>query len=96
MVKQCCVCTKQFVRGEGVSFHGFPKKIFEKKIWFSILNISENTKLSKFTYVCSDHFHDDDFIVKPSGVKYLKCGAVPKVNFVPEMINQVRNGIDWR
>ncbi|KAF5291366.1 hypothetical protein FQA39_LY03517 [Lamprigera yunnana] len=84
MVKQCFVCAKYFMKGKNVSFHLLPKGGYAKNQWFSVFEIGEDAERPKYTYFCSNHFHDSDFVVKPSGIKYLKQGAIPSTNPIKE------------
>lgn len=60
-------------------FDRFPNNPSKRKPWLYALGMSERSFLQKYTYVCSEHFHVQDFVIKPSGVRYLRDGAIPSV-----------------
>ncbi|KAJ8974334.1 hypothetical protein NQ317_002517 [Molorchus minor] len=69
MVIKCLICKAPFKKGENRSYHRIPKKLERKRKW--LLAIGKDFVIRN-THICSDHFVKSDFILKPSGVKYLK------------------------
>lgn len=55
----------------------FPKHAEERKLWLFILGL-ETRNLPLRAEICSDHFDSGDFNIKPSGLRVLKKGAIPK------------------
>ncbi|KAB0794874.1 hypothetical protein PPYR_11713 [Photinus pyralis] len=77
MVRRCEVCNAYDRRKKGISFHAFTKNNDLITEWFSLLNFKEDKKLTKTSRICSQHFRQSDFEIKPSGLKYLKSDAKP-------------------
>ncbi|CAG9827299.1 unnamed protein product [Diabrotica balteata] len=78
MVKKCCICGKeQSSVYEDVSFHKFPKSEELRNKWISAVGktISFNTAL-----ICSEHFHQKDFINFDSKRRQLIKDTVPTRN----------------
>ncbi|KAJ8910029.1 hypothetical protein NQ315_003459, partial [Exocentrus adspersus] len=73
---KCDVCDYKTVRSDRMRRHKFPKNKERRNSWLAILGISESM-ITNYTVVCSDHFRENDFILKPSGLKYLRESAVP-------------------
>ncbi|XP_044741932.1 THAP domain-containing protein 1-like [Chrysoperla carnea] len=89
MVKHCCVIEcKSFWYPGGPSFHKFPCKqeIYEK--WKNKIPVKGN--ISKFTYVCSNHFTDNDY-TSQSPTRQLKRDAVPSIFGQNKEANQAVN-----
>lgn len=45
-----------------------------REAWMSVLG-----NMQKDSRVCSDHFAASDILYRPSGIKYLRKGAIPAV-----------------
>ncbi|XP_049881830.1 uncharacterized protein LOC126377866 isoform X2 [Pectinophora gossypiella] len=60
----------------GISYHRFPKEPYIKEAWINVTG-RENWMPTKSSTICSKHFKDNDFIIKKSGNRYLKPGAIP-------------------
>ncbi|XP_074040038.1 uncharacterized protein [Leptinotarsa decemlineata] len=78
MVRQCQVCRKIDHLNPNLSFHRFPANLDRLKYWYSLLDFSEDKILPKTAQIFSDHFDDDCFDYKPTGVKYLRTDTNPK------------------
>ncbi|CAH1278996.1 unnamed protein product [Diabrotica balteata] len=60
-------------RNEITSFHRFPKNEAQRRMW---VNFVGKTEIKKFSYLCSNHFTEEDFDMSSSKSK-LKPGAIP-------------------
>lgn len=47
-------------------------------MWIAVLGLPEHITLPKRPELCSQHFNDEDFEVKPSGRRCLRKGAIPQ------------------
>lgn len=55
----------------------FPQNPEKRKIWFALLGIEQDREISKWSYICSDHFNKNDFQYRTNGLKYLKGDSNP-------------------
>ncbi|XP_028044289.1 THAP domain-containing protein 5, partial [Bombyx mandarina] len=72
--------TSSIERG-GISFHRFPKEPNAKEKWIDVTGRG-NWMPTKNSTICSKHFAEKDFIIKKSGYRYLKPGAIPRIKIV--------------
>ncbi|KAG5885925.1 hypothetical protein JTB14_010954 [Gonioctena quinquepunctata] len=78
MVLYCWVCKQSNCSNQNLSFHRFPADAHEKAVWLEKLGLKEFTEtVSKYARICSIHFEEDAFEIKPSGKIYLRKGARP-------------------
>ncbi|XP_074030447.1 uncharacterized protein isoform X3 [Leptinotarsa decemlineata] len=57
----------------------FPAVVDERAVWFEKLGLKQCPEnVSKYARICSVHFEEKDFEVKPSGKIFLKKGARPR------------------
>nr|XP_023023263.1 uncharacterized protein LOC111511485 isoform X1 [Leptinotarsa decemlineata] len=57
----------------------FPADVDERAVWFEKLGLKQCPEnVSKYARICSVHFEEKDFEVKPSGKIFLKKGARPR------------------
>lgn len=59
----------------------FPKEPSIKEQWIDVTG-RENWFPTKSSAICSKHFSENDFIIKKSGNRYLKPGALPRDKIV--------------
>ncbi|XP_023210091.1 THAP domain-containing protein 4-like [Centruroides sculpturatus] len=82
MVISCSAygCTNRFVKHSGIHFYRFPlKKPDLLKKWVTAVR-RENFKPTKSSSLCSEHFKDTDFKLRPGAfTKKLKEDAVPSM-----------------
>lgn len=62
-------------------FFSFPQEPTIKEQWIDVTG-REHWMPTKSSTICSKHFKEKDYLIKKSGHKYLKCGAVPQENVV--------------
>ncbi|CAN7981661.1 unnamed protein product [Ixodes pacificus] len=87
MPVHCCapMCKQRGIKdsnGNKVSFHRFPKDSMVYKKWIVAIRRDEGPEfqVSKWTKLCSKHFHESDYIPSVvSGRKLLRDTAVPSV-----------------
>ncbi|XP_030755549.1 zinc finger protein 197-like isoform X3 [Sitophilus oryzae] len=72
--------------GKVISFHSFPKGD-SQTTWLEALGIVGNWKWSKAKGVCSDHFKEDEFIMRV-GKRCLKVNAVPSVKLSEDTVHK--------
>ncbi|XP_044766192.1 secreted protein CSS1-like [Coccinella septempunctata] len=82
MVNRCVVCKKISSKSRGKSMHRMPIDSARQKLWMDQLKL-KISESSKWVYVCSDHFCDEDFILK-FGKKCLKSEAIPSRISLPD------------
>ncbi|XP_044765885.1 THAP domain-containing protein 5-like [Coccinella septempunctata] len=82
MVNRCVVCKKISSKSSGKSMHRMPTDSARQKLWMDQLKL-KISESSKWLYVCSDHFCDEDFILK-FGKKCLKTEAIPSRISLPD------------
>ncbi|XP_044759424.1 THAP domain-containing protein 5-like isoform X2 [Coccinella septempunctata] len=85
MVNRCVVCRKISSKSSGKSMHRMPIDSARQKLWMDQLKL-KISESSKWVYVCSDHFCDEDFILK-FGKKCLKTEAIPSRISLPDPCN---------
>jgi hypothetical protein len=56
-----------------------------KEKWFQVLGVQPF--VTKYVYVCSQHFTEDCFYTIPKGTSYLKKTAVPAVHLEKLLAN---------
>lgn len=59
----------------------FPKEPNAREQWIDVTG-RENWMPTKTSTICSKHFTENDFIIKKSGYRYLKPGAIPREQIV--------------
>ncbi|XP_046400287.1 THAP domain-containing protein 1-like isoform X2 [Ischnura elegans] len=80
MVHSCCAqgCKERFVKGSGISFHGFPSDGELKKKWVIALKRDKFVP-TVYTRICSKHFTPESFVAERFGNRWLKTDAVPSI-----------------
>ncbi|KAL5237573.1 hypothetical protein ACI65C_004983 [Semiaphis heraclei] len=73
-------CTNRQEKGCGIQFHRFPlKRPFGLSKWIHEMK-RKNFKPSEYSYLCSEHFTNEDYQIRPgANVKWLKDEAVPSI-----------------
>ncbi|XP_025203306.1 THAP domain-containing protein 1-like [Melanaphis sacchari] len=73
-------CTNRRQKGSGIQFHHFPlKRSSVLANWINEMK-RKNFKPTKYSYLCSEHFTNDDYQIRPgSNVRWLKDDAVPSI-----------------
>ena len=82
-------CTNRMKKDSGISFHRFPHKnpqLLQK--WIQAIR-RENWQPTQYSYICSKHFDDSCFVVRPekSGHR-LHEHAVPSIFNFPEHLQK--------
>ncbi|KAH1021788.1 hypothetical protein HUJ04_011273 [Dendroctonus ponderosae] len=87
MVMGCVAyqCNNVHNKNSNIQFHGFPFKRPEiLTMWINAIRREDWTP-SKSSKLCSVHFQDTDYQIRPgTSVKLLKCDAVPSIFSFPE------------
>ena len=87
MVTSCVAlgCTNRVKSGSGISFHRFPHKnpqLLEK--WIKAIR-RENWQPTHYSFICSVHFEDSCFVVRPGKIgRHLYEHAVPSIFNFPD------------
>ncbi|GLH07487.1 Uncharacterized protein GBIM_12972 [Gryllus bimaculatus] len=88
MVISCAAynCTSRQEKGSGISFHGFPRDPELRKRWI-IATKRKDFVPSKYTRLCSKHFEESAFQLRPNAsYPLLNRDAVPSVFDFPEHV----------
>lgn len=56
----------------------FPRDVHARDMWIAVLGLAKNIVLPKRAELCSQHFNQEDFEVKPSGRRCLRKDAIPQ------------------
>ncbi|XP_022099294.1 uncharacterized protein LOC110983925 [Acanthaster planci] len=82
-MSHCCVpmCVNDSRYSKEFSFHNFPKDEKQRSLWIQNIRREPGVhfKITRNTYVCSEHFKPDDFKRTLTGIRILKPGVAPTV-----------------
>ena len=82
-------CTNKMKKGSGISFHRFPHRnpqMLEK--WIQVIR-REKWHPNRHSYICSLHFEDSCFVVRPGKIGHrLYEHAVPSIFNFPEHLQK--------
>ena len=97
MVKSCVAygCTNRWKSGSGITFHTFPLKDQDQlQKWLKAIR-REGWFPTQYSYICSEHFLESDFIQRTGICKRLKQDAVPSV--FPAFPKHLQNNVaKWK
>ncbi|XP_078585178.1 uncharacterized protein LOC144867211 [Branchiostoma floridae x Branchiostoma japonicum] len=76
-----CVSDSRYDIGKKLTFHRIPHDKQQRREWIVKIrrDVGKNFKISSATRVCSEHFHEKDFLRTLSGLTRLRPGVIPSV-----------------